>query len=130
MRFLGREPETGDVVMEESVSIEERPGTIYERRIGGERCHHWISIERQREFLTTWTHGRSGFLAALKERKSKVSNQVKSLFFSPLLTRTWFLVTLTHRLDQVCVVCNKFCRITHSPLRCSHLHTMKIKCDV
>jgi hypothetical protein len=26
--------------------------------------HHWMSIERQRNFLTTWTHGGGGFLAA------------------------------------------------------------------
>jgi hypothetical protein len=32
----------------------------------GERCHHWITIQRQIKFLTMWTHGRVGFLPALK----------------------------------------------------------------
>jgi hypothetical protein len=39
---------------------------------------------------------------------------VKSHSLSYLLIQTWFLVTLTHKLDQVCVVWSKFCRITYS----------------
>ena len=31
----------------------------------GECCHHSITIERQRNFFTTWTHGRAEFLSAL-----------------------------------------------------------------
>jgi hypothetical protein len=40
---------------------------------------------------------------------------VNRLSFSPLLLRTWFLFTRTYKLDQVCVVWNKFYRITYSP---------------
>jgi hypothetical protein len=57
---------------------------------------------------------------------------VNSLSFSPLLIQTRFLVSLTNKLDQVCVVLIKFCRITYSPplgaLKCRNvLNPMNLK---
>jgi hypothetical protein len=45
---------------------------------------------------------------------SSEQSSEESLFLSSSHP-TWFLVSLTHKLDQVCVVLIKFCRITYSP---------------